>query len=754
MTTNALSAPKTSRRHERRAEIVLYAAAVLGTYSVVALAMRLWKADLRIPFDYGGDANFHGMLLKAVSTHGWYETNPNLGAPFGQHLQDFPVADNLHLVITKVLSVFTHDYGVLLNVYFLLTFGLTALTSVWVFRRLGASRPVTLVVAILYAVLPYHFFRGEGHLFLAAYYSVPLSIYLIVTALRGQPLLPAAPETPWRRRLLSWPAAGLLGMVLIIGSASSYYAAFTLVLLVAAGALAIVRHRRLPAARTALVVILLVGGVQFANLMPDLLYRQAHGLDAAVAHRDPNETEVYSLKLAHMVLPMEQHRIGALARLRFKYASTFPVPSEGRAAALGVVAAFGLLWLLAVPLLALVGNGARGPTTKQRELSALAVFAFLVATTGGLATLTSFFLTAQIRAWNRMSIFLGFLALASVALLLDALARRLLAYRRGPQLLGGVLLVVLAVGVFDQTSNAFIPNYPALRQQFESDGAFVGDIERLLPHDAMVFQLPYVPFPEAGSLIKMVDYDHLRGYLHSTSLRWSYGGVKGRPGADWQQSLMQLPAPTLVPALAASGFDGIYLDRFGYADNGAAAEAGIAQVLGQPPMVSHDDRLVFFSLVTYRRQLLARVGNTALDAVRDRTLFPTRVEYGPGFSGAHVAPPDTWRWTNGDATMAVIDPGAQGRTVSLRFALAAPTAEPWSATLALPDGSKRTYSVTSARMPLELQLTLHPGQNLLHLTAQPPGGFSASQSNQGNELQVFDVSFAEIDLPSLVGVHS
>ena len=59
----------------------------------------------------------------------------------------------------------------------------------------------------------------------------------------------------------------------------------------------------------------------------------------------------------------------------------------------------------------------------------------------------------------------------------------------------GLLLVVLAVGVLDQTSTAYKPPYAALEAEYRSDGDFVAAIEERLPAGAMVFQLPYHPFP-------------------------------------------------------------------------------------------------------------------------------------------------------------------------------------------------------------------------------------------------------------------
>ena len=127
------------------------------------------------------------MLVKGIADHGWYSSNPSLGAPFGQQLVDYPQgADSLNLLQIRVLALFSSNPGVLINLFFLGTFGLCAFTAHLVLRVLGisalSSGPCTILFSLLAA---YHFFRGESHLFLSAYYAVPLTAYLFLRVLGG-----------------------------------------------------------------------------------------------------------------------------------------------------------------------------------------------------------------------------------------------------------------------------------------------------------------------------------------------------------------------------------------------------------------------------------------------------------------------------------------------------------------------------------------------------------------------------------------
>ena len=58
----------------------------------------------------------------------------------------------------------------------------------WLFRRIGVGKLLTLVLSVLYAITPFHWEKGENHLFLAAYFPVPLALVLVFWMIRGEPV--------------------------------------------------------------------------------------------------------------------------------------------------------------------------------------------------------------------------------------------------------------------------------------------------------------------------------------------------------------------------------------------------------------------------------------------------------------------------------------------------------------------------------------------------------------------------------------
>jgi hypothetical protein len=117
----------------------------------------------------------------------------------------------------------------------------------------------------------------------------------------------------------------------------------------------------------------------------------------------------------------------------------------------------------------------------------------------------------------------------------------------------------------------------------------------------------------------MVDYDPLRGYLHSDDLYWGYGGTRGR-AADWQAQVVQQATPKMLDAITAVGFDGLWIDTLGYPNHAEEIIAEVKDETGGMPIVSSDGRFVFFDLRDYQREAEQRLGRSGVHALKERTL--------------------------------------------------------------------------------------------------------------------------------------
>jgi hypothetical protein len=596
------------------------AVAVALCLGILAWALELWRADLRVPLVTSApssrwDTDELLAAVKGMLESGWWLRNPYLAAPFGMQLYDFPHPMNLDMFVMKLMSLFSSNYAVVTNLYFLLTFPLIVISSIFALRLFGVSYASALVASILFAFMPYHFMRGEGHLFLSAYYLIPL-VAMVVLWVWFDRLRPSRePEEQGR------PGPGrrfrcAILVAILVGCGEIYYAFFACFLLCVAAVAAALRIRSWKVAGPAMMLIAITVLSLAANGAPCIAYEWTHGWNSRGVVRFPQEAEVYGLKITEMLLPVTGHRLRYLAALKDRYLRLTQTPflarmepiygrpghpfaNEADDASLGIVAGAGFLFLVGY----LMWASKAGDEDLLRPLAVLTIAAVLLGTVGGFGSLFAFVATPVFRGFDRISIFIAFFCLFAVALLLDRLRRTLERFRFAEALWYTGLAVVLCVGIFDQTTPEFVPQYKHLADEYLGDAEFVTQIEVSVPPESMIFQLPYAPMPEQGPINKMRGWDLFKGYLHSEKLRWSYGVMTGRPEATWAKQFEGESLDQVVKTLAFAGFEGIYIDRYGYSDGASGIESSLESVLRESPIVSSNGRLSFFTLTEFVKSL-------------------------------------------------------------------------------------------------------------------------------------------------------
>jgi phosphoglycerol transferase len=654
------------RLDERARAFGAYLGAMALSVVAAVLLLDLTKADLRVPFDYGGDALLYALVTKSTIEHGWFWTNPSLGAPGGFEFFDFPASahDTFHLLIIKAMSLFSEDWALLFNLYFLLGFPLIALSAMAVFRRFGVGYGVALVGAVLYAFLPSRMLKGEGHIFMDVFYQVPLAVLVLLWVCGDDPPL-VRDAGPRRfafdlRRPRSW---GSLLVCALSASTCLYYAFFTACLLAAGGALASVERR---SARNAFSGIALSGAIVVglaANGLPSIVYHLEHGPNHQVAARKAWEAEVYGMKVAQLLLPTDGHRIALLRQLKERYAASAPLVGENGATSLGVIGSLGFLLLLGKVL---TGKGDRSqPGAPWRPLAALNLMAVLLGTIGGFGSLFAWLVSPQIRTYSRINVFIGFFSLFAAVLVLDRIAKR------WPRIGAGVLAIILPLGLLDQTTPWAVRPYAATKTTYASDADLVRRIEASVPAGTSVFELPYVPFPEAVPLNRMGGYDGLRPYLHSHTLGWSFPTMLGREGDNWVRGVSQLEPTRIVENVANAGFGGILVDRDGYVGDGLSMQAVLRAALDVEPLVSADGRLAFFSLGEYVRRTHTGQSPGEIAFKQFLLLHPLAWSWDGGCYGVEHDLDRTFRWCGAKGEIVVDNDTALKRTVSLHMTLVA-----------------------------------------------------------------------------------
>ena len=557
-------------------EVACIAVGALASFLLASIQMSGWpsglKPNLDFPYLYAGDGLFQLWLIQRLAD-GWIFNNPRQGFPFGAPAFDFPGSDAGNLLVSKLLAEGLGTYFAAFNVYFLLGFSVTFAAAFMVLRRIGVGRVGSCASALLFAFLPYHFARMMmGHTFYTWYFVVPVYFYCGVKVFET-----AAAGTmrgAWRC-ILALLVASCFGV---------YFALFGVFTIMVCGVAGLVKAGSTRPLGYALVFSAAIAAGVVLNVAPNLAYRAAHGKNPEVAQREARETETYSLKLMHMVIPYSHHRIQALRDYARHYNTNFPLSNT--TSTLGAAGLLGLL-LLALALVRSTTGTAFDP--RMGLLVLLTGASLLVVSVGGLNVLFATLVSPMIRGWDRFSVFVAFYALAALALAVDHLARR-----RGVWVVALIVLTVLAL--LEQTTSP--RTYKAMTSQgrFIQERAFVQAIEARLPEGAAIYQLPYIHFPEVSDLHGLGTYDSLTGFLNSKALRWSFGGMMGREADLFYRALSKKPMAEQVETVRRMGFSGIYLDRRGYADRGEAAVAELTSLVGPPVLSQANGSALFFQV--------------------------------------------------------------------------------------------------------------------------------------------------------------
>jgi phosphoglycerol transferase len=707
-----------------------YVAALLLCLLVLGIVFDLRSQARQSPWAYGGDTMFYHLIAKSVAEGGWFLDVPRLGTPSGLNLRDVPTSDNnLHVLMLRLLALGTSNYASVLNTFFLLGFPLVFVSALVVLRHFGVGWVASVCASLLYAFAPFHFTRGEHHLFLSAYWQVPLASMAALWVSRGELWPPPAGVSPWRSRKLQMSV--LVGLVL--AATGYYYAFFACFFLILAGIAAAVRLRAWRGLWPGVALAVVISAGLAAHLWPSLAYFREAGT-AAPVQREVNDADRFALRIAQLVLPVSGHRLPALARLKADY-NRRPMVNENDHASLGLVGALGflgLVWWFFFRKPSAEGLSEPGPRGLLHHLSVLNLGGVLFGTFGGFGSLLAFSGVPQVRAYNRISVYLLFFALAAVAVWLDRILRRCAVSRFRQGLAYATLAVASVLALGDQISPGSLPEYKRTRALFASDAAFVREVEATVSPGAQIFQLPFMPFPESAPVGRMQDYDLLRGYLHSSHLRWSYGTIKGREGNAWLRQTARQPVDKLIETLAWAGFSGVYLDRGGFDDNGHDIEHALRSALRKAPIVSPDERLAFYDLSSYRAELEQRTPLAERGPQREAALRPILTVWRGGFHDEEGGSKNALRWAGRRAQLELVNRTARAHTVAVDMMVFGN------------DGTEVTIRTPLLPQPMSVK-TSSVGRRIHETLVLPPGShtldFSSNASLQTPADDFRDLAF-------------
>lgn len=482
------------------------------TLVITSIILDLPNANFNAPFSRGGDSDFYIMISSNIDRSGWATNNSHLGFPQGQHLNDFPqTLDNFHILTLKFLNTFFTSVESV-NIFYILTFIFASATMYLAINRLTQNKYIAIVISQLFAFAPYHLIRGANHLFLSAYYAIPL--VLIVFYFLSQ------------NKNVSYKE--IIFVAILSASTGAYYGVFTLITcgLCALVCLAKGGFKNNIYFKKSVIFALVCSFSYILNLLPTLLYILKNGANTSVASRTAGETELYGLQLTDLLFPRTGYRVDSISNFSGQLHDT-PIQSE-LGQSLGLIASLTLMLIGFLAFRSIFGNKKFKDEYKFLSFSILSFI--LIAVTSGLALAISALGLRDIRAWNRVSIFIMGATLFILAMLLIDLKNKIdLMYKNNSvKIFTGILIFILIFGLFDQTSPQDRVSQKDNVAQYQSDCKYVNKIKDNLGDTGVVLQLPITDFPEPKKAINDKVYSQALLNSCDSNLYWSFGAMQGR----------------------------------------------------------------------------------------------------------------------------------------------------------------------------------------------------------------------------------
>jgi hypothetical protein len=657
----------------------------------------------RTPIAYEGDALEQMATAKAFGSGEVLPVAskivPSLGAPFAANWNDFPLTEEGLFVW---LGLLVRIFGVFLgaNLGVLAAHLLAAASFYLVSRALRAERIWAATGAFLFSMSPFAFGRGLAHLTLNYYWHVPLGLLVALWCFRSTPI------GHDRRKVWACVATAV-----IFGVQNIYYSAIFFQFLVLAAAVCLLRGSSWRQVALPLAIAFILLSVVLLMNADTLLYRFAHGPNPTAVTRNYRDLEKYALKPIELFLPFRHSVVAFQDWARRNYFSQTGIPGEIGFVYLGITGIVGLVTLIWATAKAGLDCPVRRPPWQFGFVAWVILFSII----GGINGFLGMIGLILFRGTNRYSVVILALVLLFLVERLSIITSQ---WKRG--IVWAVAGLVAAVGFFDQTPVRRWARRATEKAQalVRDDARFTSALEAKLGPGAMVFQMPIVDFPEGANVGAMDAYAHLRPYLHSRTLRFSFGSVKGRPRERWQRDTLRLGLPHLLQELEKFGFAAVMINKKAYQDGGAEIVSALA-ARGRMAVLAQTDDLVGIALIPVREPIQPPV-------------------FEKGWSDLEGDRTSDWRWSLGDADIILTNP--LPKTQSQRITFKLHTIQPRQVEIFF--GAQKLYSAQVPQFersaPVELSLVLRPGPNTLHFKTDKPGAPPSATDPRPLAFRLFD----------------
>ena len=679
----------------------------------------LWNYDFNVPFNYtyGEDGMALQKALKGLYENGNLYINNYLGAPFQSIFYDYPMyGDTFHFAVLQGLSHIFKSYALAFNFYFFSLFPLTALISYLVMDSLKVKNLLSILGSVTFTFLYFRFLRGTLHYFLSAYTLIPVGILILLWLIIDSEFF------NFNKNFFKNKRNYIAIITLIItGISGIYYAFFLCFFILIAILIRIINQNK---TFNNIIKIFIKGGSLLAivgitviiSAIPTYLNLNKYGASPIKTHRFTYEAEVYGLKIIQMFLPTQSHNIDFLQQKITHYNTATPMVNENVSAYLGIIGIIGFICLMVVVFINFKNYD--NDNIILRSLCTFNIMAVLLATIGGFSSIFSLFISPLIRGYNRISVFIAYFCILAVCVIISKWFKKKNFKQSGKLIINTVCIVVFGLATLEQVVFTSKESQNNSVNLFYTHERFVQQIENSVPPESMIFQLPYQATPEQVGPNGMPDYLEAVGYLHSKTLRWSFGDYKGRAADEWVKQTCQLPTQQLVDKISFAGFAGIYIETQGYtSEQLESIKSELQNILGVQPIVSDNNELLFYNMASYNIKHKAQYSESEWNKKSQDVLKPQPTyAFTDGFYGIETSPESSWAWCDKNGSMSIINNQSETIDYTLKLNVATGYAEESDFTISV-NGNTKSYKINANVSTIKLPIKLNSGENTINFTS-------------------------------------
>lgn len=567
-------------------------AAFLIAVIIVGCSMRVWEMAFNVPASLDGDWVLGMRVLKSMEENGimGHFISQRMGAPGVAHIIDTPYQDFLTSFLLLATDFFVKNGFIAFHVVYFLNFGLAASFMYIALNKLKVDRIIATIFGVIFSLTPYHFLRGYSHFELANIAVIPIGLWLSLAIINDDFTLVKEKKGKKGKSRLNWKqifiyliATGYLGI------SYGYYPAFMIIIMSIALLFKMIKLKSWKPLLSEATLIYFTGMWFLLSVVPNIIFNSIYGA-TTLTNRTPTDSEFYALRLIQFILPNVNTRFSFLKPLTDKYNSLSLMLNENSYAAGGVVAVICLCALLVWFIYSFVSKQKHEISDHMDFISLAAVCFFVVCTFGGIGAIFAYFISPQIRCWNRGSVVIVCLCLAAGAVLLSHFLEN-----KNKVWIYLFSVIILGIAVYDQ-----VPSYSAgwqndLKETSKTYQDYFAELEKE-ESNTMVYQLPFIKSYEVPPKYKEGQYAGSLPYIYTNTIRWSYGGTPGRD--DMAESLYLDNGITaeFLKGIKEKGFSGVLIDRSAFADNGAVMIDFYSDELALTPIVSNDGRFYYYNI--------------------------------------------------------------------------------------------------------------------------------------------------------------